>query len=98
METRTKKFWSCWVLLLSAVGLGSCGGARSAMPASDPSAATAPAGYAPGGKSSRETSADYAAPSPPAAAPESRASEALQELPAAGECPRLGTAWGETPY
>jgi hypothetical protein len=27
METRTKKFWSCWVLLL-AVGVGACGGGR----------------------------------------------------------------------
>jgi hypothetical protein len=101
METRTKKFWSCWVLLLSAVGLGGCGGARSAMPATSPVGATAQPGYASSAKSSQAPAADYAAPSAPAAAPEARASgasESRQEAPAAGERPGLGTEWGETRY
>jgi len=101
METRTKKFWSCWVLLLSAVGLGACGGgelgkgARTSGQPAVPNSAPAPAGYASRAKSSQAPSADYAAPSsaPPAAAAESR-----QEAPAAGERPGLGTEWGETRY
>ena len=99
METRTKKFWSCWVLLLSAVGLGACGGgeiekgARSSAQPATPQSAPAPAGYASSAKSSQGPTADYAAPSPPAAAAESR-----QEAPAAGERPGLGTEWGETRY
>ena len=80
METRTMKLWSCWVLLLSAVGLGACGGgelgkggARYAKTASDPSA-----GYAPSAKASQAPAADYAAPSaaPPAPATESSREEA----------------------
>ena len=52
METRTKKVWSCWVLLLSAVGLGACGGgelgkgARTSGQPAAPQSAPAPAGYA----------------------------------------------------
>jgi len=100
METRTKKVWSCWVLLLSAVGLGACGGgelgkgARTSGQPAAPQSAPAPAGYASSAKSSQGPTADYGpAPAPPAAAAESR-----QEAPAAGERPGLGTEWGETRY
>lgn len=92
METRT--IWSCWVLLLSAVGLGACGGTRSdGRAVSSPVGATAPQGVASSTKSSRASSADEASPSAPSAAPESR-----QEAPSAGERPGLGTEWGETRY
>src|SRR5689334_6534695 len=105
METRTKKFWSCWVLLLAAVGVGACGGGqlgkgtRSAnQPGITPSSASAPAGYASSAKSSRAPAADYAAPSAaPSPAPES-AAQSREEAPAAGERPGLGTEWGETRY
>jgi hypothetical protein len=99
METRTKKLWSCLVLVLSAVGLGACGGGelgKGTRVARDSSASSAPAGYAPSAKASQAPSADYAAPSAAPPAPATEASR--EEAPSAGERPGLGTEWGETRY
>jgi hypothetical protein len=88
------------VLLLSAVGLGACGGgelgkgARSADASTRATTTSAP-GYAPSAKASQAPAADYAAPS---AAPPAPATEAREEAPSAGERPGLGTEWGETRY
>jgi hypothetical protein len=110
METRAKKFWSCWVLLVSAVGLGACGGgtvSSSARTAKTPDSGSARSSY--GASASYGTSATAtpeaspaSAPPPPAdyapSAPAPTTNEAREEAPSAGERPGLGTEWGETRY
>jgi hypothetical protein len=98
MTTRTKKFWTGW-MLVAAGALAGCGGAKGAMP-----------GYpsAPGGAAQKSASYGYAAESAdraaPSASPGMAPSTSSEEAPSArseaapspSERPGLGTEWGES--
>jgi hypothetical protein len=103
MTTRTKKFWTGWVLLASTT-LVACGGGAKGTSAGYPGLPGAPArgasyGYAESSAPKAEASSAGAPMAPSDVAPSARSrSEESSEPTAPSERPGLGTEWGETRY